>query len=126
MIFGLYRLQQANAQVDISPLQHGKLSRAHRLDHLDLYVRPALCVHMEESGKHTVEHLRCRRHPKHAVVSSPEQLTSLAERADCTQNVAAFHDQLLSLASQNQATANAIEQPKAELLFQVFNLSGEC
>src|SRR5262245_25497647 len=78
----LYRLHQTDAQVHISPLQHGKLSRTHRFDHLDLYVRPAFSAQGQESGKHPVEHLRRRRHPQQAGVSSSEQLTSLVERPE--------------------------------------------
>jgi hypothetical protein len=90
-----------------------------------MHVWPAFGVLVQECGKDTLYRLWCRSDLQNASVCSLQPLSPLAERADCTEDGAAITEQLLALASQDQAAANAIEQSKAEFFLELLNLAGE-
>ena len=61
---------------------------------------------MQECRKHAFHRLWCDRNLQDAGVGSPQPLSALAERPDCTKDSAAIAEQLLALAGQDQAAAN--------------------
>jgi hypothetical protein len=121
MVVALYRPHQADSDVNLAALQQGKQVRAHSFGRPDLYVRSLFGVLVQECGKDALQHLRRYRNLQDACVSLLQPLSSLAERSDCAKNGPAISEQLLALASQNQAAANAIEQPQAELFLELLS-----
>src|SRR5271156_3146283 len=126
MIVGPYRLHQADAEMDVAAFERVQQARTHRFDQLDLHIRPAFGVSMQELRKHAFHRLWCGRNLQDAGVGSPQSLSALAERADCAKDGAAIAEQLLALAGQNQTAPNAVEQPEPELFLELLDLAGEC
>jgi len=61
MIVGLYRLHQADGEMDVTAFQLVQQAWTHRFDQPDLHIRPAFGVSMQECGKHTFHRLWCGR-----------------------------------------------------------------
>jgi hypothetical protein len=104
VIFGLYRPRQADGNVNIPAFQHGKLGGADRLGQLDLHVRAALGVSVQECGKDTVKHLWCCRDLQDAGVGFPKELSSVAERPHCAKDGAGISKRLTGSLSAGLAT----------------------
>jgi hypothetical protein len=112
--------------MDVAAFQLVKQAWTHRFDQLDLHIWPAFGVSMQECGKHTFHRLWCGRNLQDSGVGSPQPSSALAERLDCAKDGAAIAEQLLALAGQDQAAANAIEQLKPELVLELLDLAGQC
>ena len=123
MVVALYHPHHADCDVNLPAFQQGKQVRAHRFGQLDLYVRPLSGVLVQEGRKDTLQRLRCYRNLQDTGVGLPQPLRSLAERAGCAKNDAGLSKQLLAITSQDEAAANAIEQPKAELFLELLDLA---
>ena len=122
---GIDTLIVPDAQVHVAAFQQGHLGGSKRLGQFDLHVGKARSVSRQECRQDALDHLRRGRHLQHATVAAPEQLHPLAQRADLTQDAAAVSEQLLADRSQDEAAPNAIEEPDAELLLEIADVSRE-
>ena len=124
MITARYRSHHADSDVNLAAFHKSKQVRAHRFGQLNLYVRSLLGVLVQECGKNAFQRLRRYRNLQDASVGLPQPLSSLAERLHGAKDGAAISQQLLALASQDEAAADTIEQRKAELLLKLHDLAG--
>src|SRR5262245_60252604 len=125
MVVALDRPHHAESEVNLAAFQQGKQVRAHSFGQPDLYLRSPLGVLAQECGKDSLQRLRGDRSLQDAGVDPPQPLRSLAERADSAKHGAAISEQLLAVAGQNQAAANAIKQLNPELLLELLDLTGQ-
>lgn len=126
MIVGLKRMQRANADVELPALQHCQQRGTERFGQSDLYMRTLRGVAMQEMREDAVDHLRRRPHLQDPCIGPQQHLSSLAKRVHGTKDGAAFTEQQLASTSEDQPTANAVEQSDAELRFERANLAREC
>src|SRR5215204_3794992 len=115
MIVGLNGSNPADANVKLAAFQHRQQGGARCLAQLDLHVRATFPITMEEIREHAIDHLARGSHLQDAGIGSAQQLSSLSERADRTEDDAALAEQLLPLAGQDQPATNAIEQSYSKL-----------
>jgi hypothetical protein len=67
--------------------------------------------------------VRWRRDPQHSPVSAPKDLRALADGVEISQYAAAIREELLAFSGQDEAPPHVVEQPQAQLLLKIADLS---
>jgi hypothetical protein len=111
--------------VRLAALQQREKLGSKRLVEPDLDVRAMLRVSGQEGGEHAVDGLRCRCHLEQAAIRTPQELRPVLDGGQRAESIAAFRQQHLAVAGQNQPAPDTIEQRDAEIGFEILDLAGQ-
>lgn len=116
-------LINSDAHVSFAAFEQGRLRRTEGFGEMHMHVGTALGISRQEPREHALDRVRRRGDLEHSPVSAPQDLRAFADRVEIGQYTAAVGEEFLAFAGQDEAPPHVVEQPQAQLLLKIADLS---
>jgi len=114
---------KSDAHMSFTAFEHRCLRRTESFGDLDMDIGKALGIPRQKPRQHALDRVRWRGDLEHSPVAIPQDLCAFADGIEIGQYATAIREELLAFCGQNEATPHVIEEPQAQFLLKIADLS---